>query len=234
MLTYAVLSRLLLYPEESGRGELDEMEAILRSEGLLAEETRMGLVPLFEELRDRDLIELGERYNELFDRTRSLSLHLFEHLHGESRDRGQAMVELLERYEAQGLRLAVRELPDYLPLFLEYLSQLPGARAAAELAETAAVLAAIRRRLEKRGSPYAALFACLEELAARAPGEKELSAVPEELDDDPYDLTVIDRHYAEEPATFVGTPRQVAIGGCFVRRGRFGAPAPPAAEKHAK
>ncbi len=99
------------------------------------------------------------RYDGLFERGRSVSLLLFEHVHGESRDRGQAMVDLLDRYTQAGLEIDVTELPDYLPLYLEYLSPLPDAESArAGLAEVAHILALLALRLEERGSGYAAVF----------------------------------------------------------------------------
>lgn len=218
MLTYAVLSRLLHYPDADLHDEIDEMVEILKREELLAPETQTRLHALLSYLQGGDLLDLEERYTELFDRTRSLSLHLFEHVHGESRDRGQAMVELNERYTASGLEIAVRELPDYLPLFLEYLSLLPAQRAAAELAEPVALLAAIGERLERRRSPYAAVFAGLVELAGIRAPEEEVRRVLAEPDDDPNDFVSIDRVYAEEPVSFRETPRQAAIGSRLARR----------------
>src|SRR5690606_22756321 len=69
-----------------------------------------------------DLVDVQARYSELFDKGRALSLLLFEHVHGESRDRGQAMVDLMAQYEAAGFAIGVRELPDYIPLYLEFLA----------------------------------------------------------------------------------------------------------------
>ena len=108
---------------------------------------------------------MQERYVELFDRTRSLSLHLFEHVHGESRDRGQAMIDLKSLYEKNGLFLGAAELPDYVPVFLEFLSTRPLTEARTLLGQTAHILTALAERLEKRRSPYAAVFA----LSLRSP-----------------------------------------------------------------
>ena len=101
------------------------MRAALDAEGRLPQRDRDRLDRLLEEIATRDLYDLQERYVLLFDRTRSLSLNLFEHVHGESRDRGQAMVDLMELYERHGLAMAGKELPDHLPLFLEFLSEIP-------------------------------------------------------------------------------------------------------------
>ncbi len=122
--TLRVLSALLRYPDEAVQQAAPILSALLAEEALLAPEQRAALAPLIERLADDDLLDLQEAYVALFDRGRALSLHLFEHVHGESRDRGQAMVDLRDRYVAQGLEITAKELPDYLPLFLEYLSVL--------------------------------------------------------------------------------------------------------------
>lgn len=219
MIILRVLSRLLQYPDEELIGEIDEMiEVISKSAELLGRDERTALLRLARALKEGDLIELQERYTELFDRTRSLSLHLFEHVHGESRDRGQAMVDLLARYEEEGLHLAASELPDYLPLFLEYLSILPSERAVADLREPIAVILAIRERLEKRESPYAAVLRALDALAGREPPSAELGELLAEEDDDPNDFRRIDAVYSEEPVSFMETPRQAAIGTKLAQR----------------
>ena len=134
-LTLLILSALLRYPDAEVQQAAPGLATALAEDGLLSPEQRASLQPLIEELANMDLLDAQERYVGLFDRGRAVSLHLFEHVHGESRDRGQAMVDLRDRYEAQGLEIAAKELPDYLPLFLEYLSVLPPAQAADELAQ---------------------------------------------------------------------------------------------------
>ena len=123
--TLKVLSLLLAYPTEEIRAAAPSFAPVLDEEGLLPEGRRGALRRLAAQLGERGLYDLEERYVLLFDRTRSLSLHLFEHVHGESRDRGQAMVELKDLYAANGLEMPANELPDYLPLFLEFLSTRP-------------------------------------------------------------------------------------------------------------
>ena len=163
---------------------------------------RRRLTHLCEDLASADILDLQARYVRLFDQTRSLSLNLYEHVHGESRDRGQAMVELLKLYSAHGLELEARELPDHLPVFVEFLSVLPADQAGALLGEAAHVLEALHARLKKRRSPYAAVFeALVAKAAARADGEA-LAALMQEPEDDPDDLEALDRAWAEEPVTF--------------------------------
>ncbi|OYV16678.1 MAG: narJ, partial [Methylococcaceae bacterium NSM2-1] len=123
MLTLKVLSHLLSYPEAETLAALDEMTAVIEQEKLLPEAHIKPVLAIINSYRGADLLDLQERYVALFDRGRYLSLHIFEHVHGESRDRGQAMVNLLQMYEAHGFEMSTHELPDYIPLFLEFLSQ---------------------------------------------------------------------------------------------------------------
>ena len=122
MKTLRALAALISYPTADLLAAAGEMRAALDREALLPASERRALDRLIGELEAGDLYDLQERYGLLFDRTRSLSLHLFEHVHGESRDRGQAMVDLLKLYEENGYSPVATELPDFLPLFLEYAS----------------------------------------------------------------------------------------------------------------
>ena len=116
------LSALLTYPRPELLAALPEIHEVLNSSALLSAAEKERLANLVSELSRGELLELEERYVQLFDRGRATSLHLFEHLHGESRERGAAMVDLVQIYSAAGLELASNELPDYLPALLEYLS----------------------------------------------------------------------------------------------------------------
>lgn len=196
-ITFKALAMLLAYPEPGLLAALREIGAAIAAEDLLPRRERAAVASFLAELEECDPYELQERYVALFDRTRALSLHLFEHVHGESRDRGQAMVNLLQIYREHGLELAANELPDYLPVFLEYLSQRPLAEAQANLAETSHILRELGSRLLEKGSGYAAVFSALLALAGengldfaarrRHPGGQE-------------DLEALDREWAEEPA----------------------------------
>lgn len=199
---YKVLSALLSYPTEEMHAAVPEIEAILLNVETVPPETRRMLVALAAELKGGDLLDLQARYVDLFDRSRNLSLHLFEHVHGESRDRGQAMVDLRERYRAAGLDLASNELPDYLPLFLEFLSVLPPGEAQETLAEAAHVLRALSERLTSRGTSYAAVFGALEGLARAVPNEALLKELREAKSDDPDDLAALDRVWEETEVRF--------------------------------
>ncbi len=212
--TFKILSLLLSYPTEEIQAAASELTAVLDQEALLPARMRPRLAALIDELATRDLYDLQERYIHLFDRTRSLSLHLFEHVHGESRDRGQAMIDLMELYEKAGLQIDAKELPDYLPLFLEFLSTQPFGEAQALLREPLHILAALGERLKKRRSPYAAVFRALEALAAEKPAAETLAALLETPDDDPDDLEALDKAWEDAPVTFgPGAEGSVAPGG---------------------
>jgi nitrate reductase molybdenum cofactor assembly chaperone NarJ/NarW len=124
-------------------------------------------------LKEHPLIELQENYVATFDRNPAHSLHLFEHVHGESRDRGQAMVDLLDEYRRLGLEMATNELPDHVPLFLEVLGNIDPVEARALLDEAIHVLAALGDRLARDESPYAGVFTVLRSLTDVVPQAAE-------------------------------------------------------------
>lgn len=210
-LAYRALALLLTYPGEDQRRLLPAAVEVIAAEPRIPAPIGRALARLAEDIASGDLYEAQERYVWLFDRTRSLSLNLYEHVHGESRDRGQAMVALLELYRSKGLELSANELPDHLPVFLEFLSTLPEDEAASLLGEAAHVLAAIGERLHKRGSAYRAAFGALVALAADPADAEALAALMNEPDDDPDDLAAMDKLWAETAVTFgpsdVGCPK---------------------------
>ncbi len=166
--TLRVLAALLAYPDQEMRGYLDDMRAILRSEHALSAERLQEIDALIDSLVTADPLEAEAGYVELFDRGRATSLHLFEHVHGDSRDRGPAMIDLAQTYEKAGLYLAPGELPDYLPAVLEFVSTQPAAEARAFLSEMSHIFNNLFNALQERASPYASVVGALLELA----GEK--------------------------------------------------------------
>ena len=200
--TFKALSALLSYPDEELRNAAPELRNVIDEEGLLPADSHRLLDPLLDEIATGDLYALQERYVDQFDRTRSLSLHLFEHVHGESRDRGQAMIDLKSLYEENGLYLSATELPDFLPAFLEFLSTRPLMQARALLSQTAHVLTALAERLQKRRSPYAGAFRALAALTVLAPDARAIEVVPEGSDTDPNDFAALDAQWEEEAVTF--------------------------------
>ena len=125
MIELVIMSRLLEYPDAALWQHQQEMFEALASSEKLSKEDAHALGVFLRDLVAQDPLDAQAAYSELFDRGRATSLLLFEHVHGESRDRGQAMVDLMAQYERHGLLLDSHELPDHLPLYLEYLAQLP-------------------------------------------------------------------------------------------------------------
>jgi nitrate reductase molybdenum cofactor assembly chaperone NarJ/NarW len=208
MKTYKVLGALLAYPSRALIEAIPDLAQVLEREDVLPLQARTGLERLIDHLAGTDLMTLEEQYVDLFDRVRSLSLHLFEHVHGESRDRGQALIDLQQFYERHGFRMKGDELPDYLPAFLEFLSHLPDAQARELLLETGLILKGIGARLEKRASPYAAVFEALLAACGSAPLlDEPVSDEQIRLEDDP---AALDAEWLEQPA-FGPMP-----GGCGV------------------
>jgi nitrate reductase delta subunit len=224
--TFKALSALLSYPTAELSEAAPDIYEALAAERLLPPGAMHQLETLIEELATRDLYDLQERYVLLFDRTRSLSLHLFEHVHGESRDRGQAMIDLKSQYEQHGLSISAGELPDFLPLFLEYLSMLPLAEAHDLLGQPAHILEGLAERLRQRGSPYEAVFRALVALAATKPDAAAVAAVLNEPDPDPADLAALDAAWEDEPVTFGPSAASSCKDG-LIARIRAGRRPPP-------
>jgi nitrate reductase delta subunit len=169
MKTLKLLAVLLSYPSEDMVAALPEIAQRLNAEPALGRATQDALAGLLAELRRDDLLDLQERYVAQFDSGHSTSLHLFEHVHGDSSDRGQAMVDLNALYRSSGFVLAVSELPDYLPAVLEYLATRPLEQVHELIEDCAHILRAVGERLIAGSSPYAAVFAALLELHGAAP-----------------------------------------------------------------
>jgi nitrate reductase molybdenum cofactor assembly chaperone NarJ/NarW len=195
-LTLRVLAHLLSYPDAALRSHLDELRDALRSEGALGLGRRLEIDALIDRLRSPRTLETEANYVELFDRGRGTALHLFEHVHGDSRDRGPAMIDLIKTYEQAGLHLGAGELPDFLPVVLEYASTQPPAQAAAFLREIAHILQVIFSALLARGSAYASVVAAVLDLAGERAQAVTLPVEPA-LDDS-----------WEEPPAFGGCSTQ--------------------------
>lgn len=201
------LSLVLSYPTRELQEAMPEIGGILAADSRLTALSRRTLRPLLERLRDADIYDLEERYVMLFDRSRTLSLNLFEHVHQESRDRGGAMVSLVETYQAGGFEPATTELPDHLPVLLEFLSLRPAIEATTILADAAHVLEALNARLARRESDYGAVFGALLELAG---GKADRDAVAELLKQpevDPDDLEALDEVWEESEVRFGPDPQ---------------------------
>jgi len=202
-MTLRVLSRLMSYPSAEMQAAVPEMTDVLRREALLPAAQSEAVERFAIALGQRPLTEIQEDYVALFDRGRALSLHLFEHVHGESRDRGQAMVDLMEHYRAGGLELDARELPDYLPLMLEYLSTRSRAEVEELLGDAMAIIVLIGARLHHRGSDYAVLFEAIEALVG-SPENAELLREAAGQEGPDQTIEKMDEIWEEEQVTFMG------------------------------
>jgi len=191
-LSLRVLARLLSYPDAELRAHMPEMRQALHTEGAMSPGRAKELDALMTALEHGNAIENEAAYVQIFDRGRSTSLHLFEYVHGDSRDRGPAMIDLAQTYEKAGLFLAPGEMPDYLPVVLEFVSTQPPREARAFLAEMAHIFRAIFSGLQQCRSAYASVLGALLELS----GEKAhaVKVVPEEALDEAW----------EEPVAFDG------------------------------
>lgn len=194
LLVLRALGALLSYPSAEIREALPEIAQVVTDTTLLRPADREGILALIAMLRGSDPMEAEERYVDLFDYSRATSLHLFEHFHGDARDRGQAMVELKRIYENGGFDLSPRELPDYLPVLLEYLSCRDLAEARDMLGECADILRRIGEALAQRRSPYVAVLQALLSIAGATLVDIAAASRKRPEAEDP------DRYWAEQPA----------------------------------
>ena len=211
------LSALLTYPTTELQQAAGEISKAIENEPAISFALREQLHKLLSELAGGDIYDLQERYVLLFDRTRSLSLHLFEHVHGESRDRGQAMIDLKAQYEKAGLEQDTPELPDFLPLFLEYASTLLAEEARDALAQPAHIFAALAERLRKRRSAYEAVLRALVALSATKPKADDVTALLALPDPDAGDLAALDAAWEDEEVRFGPTASDGCKDGLIAR-----------------
>ena len=190
-LTLRVLARLLSYPDAELRAHLDELRQALRQEAALTTARAAEIDALIEAIAAQSDIDAEADYVQLFDSGRRTSLHLFEHVHGDSRERGPALIDLLQTYEQAGLHFEAPELPDHLGVVLEFASTQPPAVAREFLGEVAHILNALFTALANRGNPYACVIAAVLEVAGQRvqavaitpePGLDDTWAEPEAFD----------------------------------------------------
>lgn len=197
--TYRILSLLLTYPNEDIYKFLPEVNASLKEEQLLNADSISGIDAFANFFNQKPLAFWQEFYVQLFDYSKSASLYLFEHVHGDSKDRGQAMVDLIELYKENGLQISRPELPDYLPVFLEFLAMQTQSKAEDFLSEVIDILGFIHRKLEEKENPYKYLLSAVIQLSKRKPAEARI----EKMVSDMPEIT-IDEAYEEVPVTFGG------------------------------
>lgn len=230
--TLKALSLILSYPTAELQLAMPEIGGVLASDTRLTAAARRALRPLINELGQRDIYDLQETYVGLFDRSRTLSLNLFEHVHGESRDRGGAMVSLVEMYREAGFDPVTAELPDHLPMLLEFLATRPFVEVQETLADAAHILEALNARLVRRESPYAAVFASLLQLSGAEADKEAVAELLEEPEIDPDDLEALDKVWEDSEVRFGPDPN----AGCPQVRdmlARMDQPVPSSTARHA-
>ncbi len=210
-----VLSLLIDYPSNElflGDTLADCTEIVARST-IISPEVRAQIIDLIEDLIDTGSLEAQARYDGLFERGRSLSLWLFEHVHGESRDRGQAMVDLMGQYEEAGFAISVKELPDYLPLYLEFLAYQATVidddiQIRMDIADVSHIIALLAARLEHRGSMYKGCFNALLQIAGKPLDivEEYQEKISKEKPDDSFEA--LDKEWEEEVVTFLDAQQE--------------------------
>jgi len=198
-----VISMLMVYPTAELQAAADELRDEINQSKEIPPSSRVAMNVLVDEVcRNDDLMDVQEAYGFLYDRGTSLSLLLFEHVHGESRDRGQAMVDLMAVYQESGFEISVKELPDYIPLYLEYLAQRDDIEAREGLADVAHIFGLLATRLKKRESHYASLFDALLIISGVQVDLEELQQkVATEKRDDT--VEAMDEVWEEEQVTFM-------------------------------
>ncbi len=233
LMTLKAMSALLSYPTTELQEAIGEIAKVMEDENYLSTEALDAMTPLFEQLATGDIYDLQENYVNLFDRSRTLSLNLFEHVHGESRDRGGAMVNLVETYREAGFEPVSSELPDHLPALLEFLAMRPMEEVQETLADAAHILEALRVRLGRRESDYGSAIAALLQFSGQAANKEAVVELLKIEDDDPDDLEALDEIWEESEVTFGPDPN----AGCPQVRDMLSqmdtpvnpAPVPPAA-----
>lgn len=221
MHTYKILGLLLSYPRENWVNELDEIKTVLEAEDALPAKTQKKVMAFIQKLSTRNLMKSQEDYVALFDRGRAHCLHLFEHVHGESRDRGQAMVDLSDLYKEKGLEINAAELPDYLPMFLEFLSVCSFEEAQEYLGDIIHIVAAIGAKLERRKSDYSVVFKAIEQMTnLKADKAFVDQALKEDAETDD-SLEALDKEWEDSPA-FDGAG-DADCGTCSVATNQMGA-----------
>lgn len=178
-LSLRALARLLAYPDDALRAQMPELVQVLQGERVLPAPRLAELDALARRITAMDGYEAQAHYVDTFDRGRQTSLYLFEHIHGDSRERGSALVNLTQTYEQAGLRMQEGELPDHLGVVLEFASTQPAAVAREFLGEMAHVLNALFTALQERGNPYASVIAAVLEAAGHRAQAVDIAPEPD-------------------------------------------------------
>lgn len=165
MQLYKILSVMLEYPDQELLDHLDELRQLARECPDLDAQERAAIGGVLAYLDSASLTTLQENYVQTFDLTAEHSLHLTHHLFGDDKNRGPALIDLGELYKDYGVQAVEQELPDYLPLVLEFASCLEDQEAMVFLSDAGKVFKVLADNLAKAGSPYAPLLSLIESRA---------------------------------------------------------------------
>ncbi|PID64576.1 MAG: nitrate reductase molybdenum cofactor assembly chaperone [Gammaproteobacteria bacterium] len=197
----SVIARLLDYPTNEIWAHSQALCEAVGKSPYIPPDLRRNIIGEINTMTADDIYERQARYDGLFDRGRSVSLSLFEHVHGESRERGQAMVDLLEVYRQHGLEINSEQMPDYIPLFLEFLSTQDDNTARQWLADVGHILTLLTERLRKRDAWEARLFEALLTVAGQPLHDQAVNLqVADEADDST--LSAIDKAWEDREIRF--------------------------------
>lgn len=180
MLLHRMLSLLLGYPDAALRAALPEVAATLASADLAAQE-RITLDNFIDHIAKSDPTAAEEAYVRTFDMVPEHSLHLTHHLLGEDKNRGPALIDLTEYYKEYGVEISQNELPDYLPLMLEFASLLEDEEGRMFLSYWNKALRQLHSNLTASASPYAELVALVERRSRLAAAGCEVIVPPAEI-----------------------------------------------------
>ena len=207
MLTIKALGALLHYPQQELIEALDDIQQIINTESLLSPEQISALGRCIAGMRNQALLDLQEQYVQLFDTNPKHALYLFQHLYGDTPQRGPALADLIGMYRDYGYQPTAKELPDYLPLYCEFAAQFPQAEARVLLGRALPVLELMAQRLEAAGSAYAAVFSALCSLAERS---EDTAAIEQLLSDRIRGgkHQTLDEAWQERPVSFTAADEQ--------------------------
>lgn len=168
MKLFKLLSLLLDYPDDDNlvglqqavdnAGRTIDLIGAIDSEGIFSKDEHAAIGEFVDGLLALEATDAKSRYVQTFDMVPEHSLHLTHHIFGEEKTRGPALIDLSEYLKSYGFKHDEAELPDFLPLILEFVSHLDESEAAVFLGDTGKVLKVLAGNLDKAGSPYAKLI----------------------------------------------------------------------------
>ena len=162
MQVFAVISKLIDYPDSELIENLDSVIEYIKDSSEIATDEKEILMEFVSWMRSHTSIKLQETYVETFDMVPEHDLHLTHHIFGDDRQRGPALIDLSEHFKNEGLEVKEGEIPDFLPLLLEYASTLDDIKSREFLGDAKKIITIIADNLDKAKSPYSKLIRIVE------------------------------------------------------------------------